>query len=370
MSFVPSNSSTAFGYSDLPTSGAYGIVEAMPGVRSMLEYGQLKAGEQVVILLEHTVDPVVVQAIAGGVVYHGGHVQILSVAPFAIGGMATASPSGLLPMLLETTDLLISCSYWGEVHSDTLFFNKIASSKCRVISLHQTATVSALATGARFPYSVYSILEEKMYSMLEATTEVRLTTLLGTDLTWKHPRISGGGPVKPGMWRPFPYGGANFYSLEVSGTIVCVDSTATGVPDAPVRIAIEDGIVKSIEGDKDGVRQTEAFSPTGSYVRHALIGLNPKVRVAGGTQFEREKHSGSFYLGLDGLRQGRPRLEEPGHAHNDIQFDYPTVYFDGKVVVDAGHLLLLDDETVIESTAAYCQGVNLLCSNPRVTLEG
>lgn len=206
--------------------------------------------------------------------------------------------------------------------------------------------------------------------MLEAATEIRLKKTEGTDLTWKHLRISGAGPLKAGMWRPYLYGGANFYSLDVNGTIVCLDSTATGVLDAPVKITIKDGIVKSLEGDKEGVRQTEAFSPTGSYLRHALIGLNPKVRVAGGTQFEREKHSGSFYLGLDGLREGRPRLDEPGHAHNDIQFDYPTVYFDGKVIVDKGHLLLLDNEVVAKSTAAYSHGTNLLYSNPRVTLEG
>ncbi|KAH7180281.1 hypothetical protein DER46DRAFT_542898 [Fusarium sp. MPI-SDFR-AT-0072] len=330
MSFVPSNSSTAFAYSDVPTSGVYGIIEAMPGVRNMLEYCQLKAGENVVILLEHTVDPVVVQAIAAGVVYHGGHIQLLSVAPFAIGGMKTANAPGLLSKLLETAHLVISCSWWGEVHSDTLFFDKIASSKCRVLSLHMSATVSALATGARFPYKVYEVMESKMYSMLESATEVRLTTHQGTDLMFKHPKISGGGPLRPGMWRPFPYGGANFYSSDVSGIIVCVDSTVTGVPEAPIKITIKDGIVTAIEGDEEGARNTRAFSPTGSYLRHALIGLNPKVRVAGGTQFEREKHSGSFYLGLDGLIQGRPRLDVPGHAHNDIQFDYPTVRFDGK----------------------------------------
>ncbi|EWZ52511.1 hypothetical protein FOCG_16172 [Fusarium oxysporum f. sp. radicis-lycopersici 26381] len=370
MSFVPSNSSTAFAYSDVPTSGVYGIIEAMPGVRNMLEYCQLKAGENVVILQEHTVDPVVVQAIAAGVVYHGGHVQLLSVAPFAIGGMKTANAPGLLSKLLETAHLVISCSWWGEVHSDTLFFDKIASSKCRVLSLHMSATVSALATGARFPYKVYEMMESKMYSMLESATEVRLTTHQGTDLTFKHPKISGGGPLRPGMWRPFPYGGANFYSSDVSGIIMCVDSTATGVPEAPIKITIKGGIVTAIEGNEEGVRNTRAFSPTGSYLRHALIGLNPKVRVAGGTQFEREKHSGSFYLGLDGLIQGRPRLDVPGHAHNDIQFDYPTVHLDGKVVVDKGHLLLLDDQEVFASTTEYSQGVDLLCSNPRITLEG
>ncbi|KAK7178062.1 hypothetical protein PSPO01_15885 [Paraphaeosphaeria sporulosa] len=322
MSLTASNSSTAFGYNDLPTSGVYGIIEAMPGVRNVLQYCQLKRGETVVVLAEHTVDPVVVQAIAAGVVYHGRHVQILSAAPFAIGGMTTTNPAGLLSKILETTDL-------------------IADSNSRVISLHQTATISALATGARFPYSLYKILEEKMYSMLEATSE-----------------------------RPYPYGGANFYSLEVTGIIVCVVSTATGVPDAPVKITVKDGIVTSLEGDREGVRQTEAFSPTGSYLRHALIGLNPKVRVAGGTQFEREKHSGSFYLGLDGLREGRPRLQEPGHAHNDIEFDVPTVYFDGKIVVNEGHLLLLDDDAIVKSAAAYSHGADLLCPNPRVTLKG
>lgn len=40
MLFAPSNSLTAFGYSDLPTSGVYSIIEAMPGIRVMLDYCQ------------------------------------------------------------------------------------------------------------------------------------------------------------------------------------------------------------------------------------------------------------------------------------------------------------------------------------------
>src|SRR3954454_21923970 len=54
-------------YFDTPTAAPFGIVELMPGVRNLLEYAQLQPGEKVLILTEHTVDPVVLQAIAAGV---------------------------------------------------------------------------------------------------------------------------------------------------------------------------------------------------------------------------------------------------------------------------------------------------------------
>ena len=124
---------------------------------------------------------------------------------------------------------------------------------------------------------------------------------------------------------------------------------------------LEDNVVTRIEGGREA-DQIRVFGLGGYYMRHALLGLNPKVRIAGGTQFEREKHAGAFYLGIDGLSDGKADPSQPGYAHVDCQMDRPTITVGGKPVVEHGNLLLLDDPEVREVAARYGSPGDLLDS--------
>lgn len=97
-------------------------------------------------------------------------------------------------------------------------------------------------------------------------------------------------PLVAGMWRPFPYGGVNFYPNRTDGLLVIEESTVTGTPAEPTTIELTNNVVTAIEG-ATAATELRHYSPRGYYLRHALIGLNPKVRSSGGTQFEREKHA-------------------------------------------------------------------------------
>lgn len=356
----------AFSYSDLPKSGPLAMVSAMAGVRNMLDYVALTSGESLVVLAEFTVDQHVVQAIASGAAFVGAKVSVLYVPPFAAGGAHNSSD--LVGSLLQSVDVIISCTYWGEVHCEQLFFDKIYASKCRVLSLHQSATMSMLETGARFPTELYMKIEEKAFEQFSRAKTVHVTCLGGTDLTWTNQQFTPSRRFTPGrgLWRPYPPGGINWNGGDVNGTLVIVDSTATGVPAAPVVLTVVDSKVSDATGDRIGVRDTLSFAPQGYYVRHALIGLNPKVRVAGGTQFEREKHAGSFYLGLDGLHDGKADQSRPGLAHNDVQFDRPTIWMDEEKVVEDGELLLLIREDFRALASSAEQRETLFNCNPRV----
>ena len=82
-----------YSHFDMPTAAPFGIVELMPGVHNLLEYAQLRAGERVLLLTEHTVDPVVLQAIAAGAAFRGADVHLLSTTPFSPGGWDRENPS-------------------------------------------------------------------------------------------------------------------------------------------------------------------------------------------------------------------------------------------------------------------------------------
>ena len=111
--------------------------------------------------------------------------------------------------------------------------------------------------------------------------------------------------------------------------------------------------------------------PAASTAGSRFIGLNPRVRLRGGAQFEREKHAGAFYLGIDGLDpDGRPDRSGPGHAHCDCQFDRPTIDVDGEPLVVDGHLLVLDEPAIREAAAAFGDAAALLDDEAVIPLPG
>lgn len=191
-----------------------------------------------------------------------------------------------------------------------------------------------------------------------------MTTPAGTGLRFGGLRFdTDNGPIaSPGTWSPFPYGGVNWYPEFTAGVAVVEESTVTGVPASPLRLHFENNKVVKIEG-RDA-RDLEIFSPSGYYVRHAFIGLNPKVRGLEAPQFEREKRAGAFYFGIDALdvvdRSG------PGHAHCDCQFDLCTVTVDGQTLVDDGRLLALDDPGVRSEASRFGDRDRVLATNPRL----
>ncbi|MFB8037281.1 hypothetical protein ACFC5Z_30980 [Streptomyces sp. NPDC056004] len=363
------NGTTCFSYLDTPMAAPLSITELMPGAYNVMEYTAVAAGEQVLILTENSVDPVVVQALAAAAAYRNAEVHVLAVPPFSAGGWDSERPSPMLSAIHAEADVVLSCTWWGEVHSDRLFFDEVAKRKARFLSLHQTATASALATGARFPLELYFALEAKATAQLAAASEIRVTTAAGTDVTFRDFATSGHhAPLIAGMWRPFPYGGVNFYPNRTDGLLVIEESTVTGTPAEPTTIELTNNVVTAIEG-ATAATELRHYSPRGYYLRHALIGLNPKVRSSGGTQFEREKHAGAFYLGLDALtEEGEPDRSGPGHAHCDCQFDKPTVTIDGTPFIEDGRLRLLEDPEIRELAACFGPADVLLDSNPRMVL--
>jgi hypothetical protein len=358
-----------FSYLDTPTAAPLSITELMPGAYNLLEYAAVTAGEQVLVLAEHGTDPVVVQAIAAAAAYRNAEVHILSTPPFSAGGWDRAVPAPLLSAAHATVDVVIALTWWGEVHAAPLFFDEIAKRQARWVSLHQTATAAALSTGARFPVELYFALEAKAYERLTSAREIRVTTALGTDVTFRAFTTPGhpSAPLTGGMWRPFPYGGVNFYPGRTDGVAVVEESTVTGVPAGRTTVEFEDNRVTAIHGDS--AAELRRYAPQGYYLRHALIGLNPKVRTAGGTQFEREKHAGAFYFGIDGLTpEGTIDRAGPGHAHCDCQFDRPTITLDGRPFVDDGRLLLLDEPEIRELAGKFGPADVVLDPNPRLVL--
>jgi hypothetical protein len=357
------------GYFDSGSTPPNGIVELMPGARNLVEYLGVAAGDRVLILTEHGVDHVVIQATAAAAAYLGAEVHILSVPAYSAGGWDREAPSPLVPAIYPEADVVISFAWWPEVHSEPLFFGVVFQNKARMVSVSQTATAAAFITAARFPAELYYAICRKAKERLASCNELRITTERGTDVTITDlGRIDADeGPLPPHGWRPWPFGGVNFNPVDANGILVIEESTVTGYTDEPVRVELKGNVVMSIEG-RENARRLRAFSISGYYVRHAVLGLNPKARVARAAQFEREKHAGIFYLGLDGLVDGKQDRMRPGFAHCDCLFVSPSVFTDGTPLVESGRLLLLDDPEVREVASRFGPPELLLDAGPTIVL--
>jgi 2,5-dihydroxypyridine 5,6-dioxygenase len=358
-------------YLETPTASPMGIVDMMPGVKNLLDYASVSAGEKLLLLTEHATDPVVLQAIAAGAAYRGANVNILSIEPFSPGGHDTGYPGdeAIAEAAHARADVVITCTYWSDVHCEPFFFSQVAIKGVRFVSLHMAALGAVLATGARLAPEVYYVLQRKSAEILGGGADVRVTTPGGTDLVFSDIELTpDDGPLAPGSWRPFPYGGVNFYPGNTNGIFQVEDSTATGIPAEPTFVVLKDNKVVEIQGGA-AAEELRRFSPNGYYMRHALMGVNPKVRLMNGTQFEREKHSGAFYLGIDALTsEGEIDSAGPGFAHCDCQFDYPTITVGDTVLSDGGRLTLLDDPEVREVAAKYGPPDVLLDDNARMQI--
>ncbi|MFC7099836.1 hypothetical protein ACFQQB_04675 [Nonomuraea rubra] len=183
-----------FSYVAEPAAAPYSIVELMPGVRNLCEYVRLAAGDRVLLMMEHTVDPVVVQAIAAAAALRDADVRILSVPPFSAGGWDREAPLPIETAAFHEADVVISGTWWGEVHTAPLFFDQIRARSARFLSLHMTATAGALLTGARLPVEVFHALVARALRQLRTASSIRVTSARGTDLTFSGLTFEDPGP--------------------------------------------------------------------------------------------------------------------------------------------------------------------------------
>lgn len=329
----------------------------------------VQPGEKVLLVSEPDTDPLVVASMASAAKLAGAEVATITAGSFSAGGCERNSPGDMLMGAYQQADVVIACTYFEFAHAAKTFFSKIFGSKQRVCSILMGATPGCLVTAGRFPMGLYMEIATRAQERMNGCRVIRYVTASGTDLTFEGPQGLGcSEPLKPGTWSIFPPMGINFYPENSHGVFVFDESTLTGRPLAPVRITVEDNFVTSVDADSlADAAVIDAFANGRYYMRHAVIGLNPKIRMIHAPQFERERAAGTAYLGVDGTgTSGKIDRTGPGFAHLDVIFDTPTVYVDGKLFVDRRKLLLLDDPGLHKIAERYGEPRRILAQNPYI----
>ncbi|MFB6204258.1 MAG: aminopeptidase [Candidatus Nanohaloarchaea archaeon] len=194
-------------------------------------------------------------------------------------------------------------------------------------------------------YSRVEEITEKVYSMLEETSEVRVKTPSGTDFTFEvdfDSFFTDTGMIEdPGEFGNLPAGEAHGGVRNGSGTIV-IDH----FPFAPsgTEVRVEDSRVVDIEeagsselgrkiADSECVRNIAEFG----------FGTNPEAKLIGNT-LQDEKVFGTVHIAFGDnthyFSSGERRTE--CDIHWDTVCEDPTVWFDDQKVLDEGKPVFMD----------------------------
>jgi aminopeptidase len=187
----------------------------------------------------------------------------------------------------------------------------------------------------------------RLCEMLEQTSIVRVRAPGGTDITLpiagRKAHASSGLFHEKGESGNLPTGEAYLAPLEgQSNGIVVVDGSMAGVgmTAQPIRIVVEDGYATDITGGAEAQKLIALLEPHGRDGRTVAefgIGTNDRAKLTG-VILEDEKVMGTIHIAFGDNKSmgGTVRVA----SHLDGLITKPTVWFDDRLVLDAGRLLI------------------------------
>lgn len=195
------------------------------------------------------------------------------------------------------------------------------------------------------------IMAETIMDRYASSSKVRITTALGTNLTFsKEDRPAGffNGCCRDGK-------GLSSASVEVyvpiiedktEGTLILDGSMGyIGLVSSPVAIEIKEGRIVSIEQNESGRKLTEFIhrfrDPEEMVVAAELgIGLNTFSRCCGNCYIEDESAYGTFHIGF-GRNIALGGVHEAS-GHYDLVTHNPTIFVDNRMIMDRGQVTILE----------------------------
>lgn len=182
---------------------------------------------------------------------------------------------------------------------------------------------------------------------LEQGNELHITSPAGTDVTLyrgnRRPHASTGLLPNPGDFGNLPSGETYFAPMEGTsqGTIVFDGSMAgIGKLKEPIEIMVRDGYAVEIKGGMEAEKLNTLLNKHGQAARNIAefgIGTNDQAKITGHI-LEDEKVMGTVHIALgDNMSMGGTVAVQ---SHLDGLILKPTVYLDGRMIMEKGKLLV------------------------------
>jgi len=209
-------------------------------------------------------------------------------------------------------------------------------------------TEEIMIRGLNADYKKITALTIKLQEIMNEVNIVRVTAPNGTDITMD---ISGRKALpskglfhKKGESGNLPTGEAYIAPLEgKSNGVFVVDGSMSGVgviDKKPITIQVENGFATKISGGVQAKKLDAILNKYGKFARNIAefgIGTNDKAKLSG-IILEDEKVMGTIHIALGDNKSMGGNVDVPIHLDGIVK--KPTVYFDGKVIMKNGKLLV------------------------------
>jgi len=196
-------------------------------------------------------------------------------------------------------------------------------------------------------YQAIAERSRRLSEILQGGEEVRVVSPAGTDIKMsrgdRYPKPDTGLYHHPGEYGNLPAGETFFAPIEgtAQGTIVFEAAMAgIGKLKKPITVIVRNGRAVEITGGAEARKLNEIVDQVGPEARNIAelgIGTNDKAKVTG-LILEDEKVMGTVHIALGDNKSMGGNVAVPSHLDGLIM--KPTVYLDGRKIMEAGELLV------------------------------
>ncbi len=314
--------------------------------RVVADYLALVPGEHFVIVVDTRTDPRIAPALVRAAEARDADPTVVTIWPRQRSGAEPPPPAS---SAMAAADVVLCAATTSLYHTAA----KAAAQRAGARGVFNAPSRIDAWTQGAMTADFFAIRRqaERLADLFRATSEVRVTSPAGTDLT---ARVEGREPVawltgicrEPGEASAYPGGEVSLPPLEgTANGVVVWEAVASdlGAIHEPVRITVRDGRAVEVAGGAEAahLRRILAEVVDADNIGEIGIGLNPAARISDEIT-ESKKALGTVHIAL-----GDSANEYGGLVECEVHLDglvlRPTVTFDGTpIVVDGRHLYATD----------------------------
>lgn len=314
---------------------------------------QLQPGETVAITTDTVSNQDIVDAAAQACVILGGKPLVMIIAAPA-GGKAGDDDMPMKALI----DGIKACDVWVEYNTKLIFYSTVydkivedPNNRPRYLNQNGVHPDTAVRNIGKVDNRLLGKFVQGISDYMEAGTHIRITTPAGMDLECDNARgrkyTTADGFVRKGEIKMMSgqIGWAPVFST-INGTMVVdgVMSPPLGILKSPIKMKIENGFVKTIEGGSDAAafkEWIESFNDDMMYlVAHGGLGFGPNAKLCGDI-VEDERVWGCTEWGIGNV--GPQLLNDipgthgiPAASHTDGICLNCSLWVDGVQILDEG----------------------------------
>jgi leucyl aminopeptidase (aminopeptidase T) len=315
------------------------------GEIAVRQMGQVKPGEDLLILADTKTDMEVAQACLAAGISAEANAQLLVIPWMAPTDAREFNQTTI--GAIQGADVIIGLC-------ETMFVEKESTEVAR----RNGTRIAATTVSGMEDFAIKGIVDVDYEKMIEVakrgcqlwenTKICQVTSTLGTDIHFHmigRPALIGDGmATEPGEADFFP--GVSMANAPVeetiNGTIVIDGNIPPGMlVKAPVTCRLERGVIVDIKGGEDAIALERQFEESGDpiakHLCHFTLGLNPRAKTTG--HVHQDEHVlGAVTFGFGSQDPDFKGNVPPCKVHFDVVLQSPTIFLDDVVMCENNRL--------------------------------